>query len=792
METSTILTFLLFAVLHNPVVSNKTCRVTDDSVEKHQKMFQQLVSEKKSDMIYIYLKAPEIYEIRDDEFDENRMAEWIWVTAEYQHFLRYPLDFDLYTFGVLRRGIKTLHLQIDVDNVLVCKHSSHTDFLYDYLTKVVNGTESGMICHRYFDDQQWKSFFFNISHVSIGYDFECFPNKEGVNKREIITKSPIIYLTIIIVVLLISFYPAIVSITIQEEKEDQQLMVYTKADNPYTFQRFLFYILFRKTSRTFISLFRLTFLIALFGCVFYSIKIIITAFCNHCIPTDIRQYPRVFDLSTGELEDAVGVVIFNSIFFLVCLFALSCITLNYKKMKDHIILLDITNVCFYPLTTSRFLYLGSLKLLPVECFVKPSNHGKSVFSQTVVRYKMIGSIYFWSKLFLFPMRNFTEIRKLSYQLLYVFFSSLISIINITVFLFCTLSPLMNVMYHHSIYIITATHKLVLFPLKSFRRETIDFRYVNPVLRYMLLFLLVLSQVTACSIPITGSIAMYLLFVNNYVTYGWLYFLQTLIYSIFAALPHLYFTQIHTFSAIFVGITYILYFIASFHKKYRTILLYLLKLKNTSKMNVEEFEKVVSRFFPLRNAVFALLAKSLFTVLFLAIIFITFQDVHLLDKKSDIDFNILFPIIASLFAPGIIEKYCFESIEDKLHRKENAINELLTGANDIENVVSNEEADIQFCNCYGITDESERILNQVKFERKYAFPCIRCEKHEKSTCQVFCEELCACFTLKCVNNETTHANHCTCCYTLVENYQSADYELLSGDDRDIHDNQNEND
>jgi hypothetical protein len=224
-------------------------------------------------------------------------------------------------------------------------------------------------------------------------------------------------------------------------------------------------------------------------------------------------------------------------------------------------------------------------------------------------------------------------------------------------------------------------------------------------------------------------------------------------------------------------------------KYRTILSYLLKLRNASDINVEQYELVVSRFFPLRNAVFALLAKSLFTVLILAIILVTFQYVHLLDDESDIDFNTLFPIIASLFAPGIIEKYCFESIEDKLHRKENAIAKLLSKTTKLKEVVDIERADIEFYDCYGILKEWERTQDQVRFEKKYVFPCIRCERSpprhangmdiRKKPCQVFCEEICSCFTLKCVNN-MNHENHCMCCYTLTENYLSAEYERIPDD------------
>ncbi|XP_062597504.1 uncharacterized protein LOC134258917 [Saccostrea cucullata] len=398
-----------------------------------------MIQDNHNQLIFIYLEMFGIYEIADNDFNRNRMAEWIWVTQDYKHLLRYPMDIDLYTFGLLRRGTDNFHLQVEIENVEECKKSSLTNFPYEYLTKIVNNQGKGMLCHRYFENQGFKLFLFNISHVSIGYDFECFSDNLNETKYEIVTKSPIIYITIAIVVIFISFYPAFVSIAVHDEQQHRNVKFYTKADYPYTFRRLFLFLLFHNTSRTIISVFRFTFLMLLMGFSFFCVKLIVTASCENCFPTDKRNYPRVFDLTTGESEENLLRLIALSFTFLIVLHIVNYTAFDHFNTEDHVVLFDITNMCLPSENEQSGINVKILRFIPIHYFTSNDECSNSVFSQIVWRYKQLASLYFWSKICLFPMRNFTKIKHKGCKFIYVIINFfLIFPINLFVFVSCSL------------------------------------------------------------------------------------------------------------------------------------------------------------------------------------------------------------------------------------------------------------------------------------------------------------------------------------------------------------------
>lgn len=208
------------------------CNLSDVDIRVHQEMFTSAMEDGNVQFMYVNISSPSFRNLTMNETEWNPIVEWIWVTEEYKHILSYPIDIDVFTFGLLAQHFKVLKLNVNIENISDCINHTLWKKVQEYLFKVHNDS-SGYFCHRYFKNPILKGALFLLSHVTIGYEFHCFQMKDQTSPINV-EKSGIIYITIAIVFIIFSFYPMLLSQSTFEKKVDRQLQSFTKADYPYT------------------------------------------------------------------------------------------------------------------------------------------------------------------------------------------------------------------------------------------------------------------------------------------------------------------------------------------------------------------------------------------------------------------------------------------------------------------------------------------------------------------------------------------------------------------------------
>ncbi|XP_048742936.1 uncharacterized protein LOC125656374 [Ostrea edulis] len=218
------------------------CYVSDVDIQRYQREFEDLVSNGIG-VIYVNVSSPSFENISLTQKEWNKIIDWIWVTEEYKYFLSYPIDIDVFTLGLMKRNVRSLKMNITIETKENCTSDRLWIQVYEYLFEVHNRSD-GQFCHRYFEDQDWKKILSQISHASIGYGFHCFQNNDS-SSPVTIEKSPVIYITIATIFILFAYYPLILSPSSQRTQGERQLIVYNKADYPYTPRRLFLYIIFK-------------------------------------------------------------------------------------------------------------------------------------------------------------------------------------------------------------------------------------------------------------------------------------------------------------------------------------------------------------------------------------------------------------------------------------------------------------------------------------------------------------------------------------------------------------------
>ncbi|XP_061190282.1 uncharacterized protein LOC133198160 [Saccostrea echinata] len=299
-----VLKFLLLclAIESEQLSQITSCQIEEGYIETHKRMIQQLISNEQARLVYVNVTSESYKSISMEQTEWNRVYDWIWITENYRHYLSYPDDIDVYTFGVMRVGIHKLSLNISMNNILTCKKKNLWKRVYNYLQRLQNGTGGGYFCHRNFENQDWKSFLYTMSSASIGYDFECY-NRDITDETLLIRTSIITYITVVIIFFLFAYYPLIISLSFHGRKISEQLKFFTMADYPYTPRRCLLHIIFKSSKlkrkgnnldQSLSSGTRLSFLLALVTGLSFAMKMIFVK--NYSLlPPNAYVFPYLFN-----------------------------------------------------------------------------------------------------------------------------------------------------------------------------------------------------------------------------------------------------------------------------------------------------------------------------------------------------------------------------------------------------------------------------------------------------------------------------------------------------------------
>lgn len=175
------------------------------------------------------------------------VSDWTWVTEDRRYLLTLPPDIDVFTFGLLRGITGEMNINITVQNISDCVYDRIVFSVHEYLRNIQNGTE-GLFCHRYFENQTWKKWFYFIYHLALGFNFKCYENTDMSNPI-LLERSTVIYLLIAISLILFSHHPVLLCYFSRWQDSDKQLDFLTKADFPYTPRRVLLHFLFKNKKK---------------------------------------------------------------------------------------------------------------------------------------------------------------------------------------------------------------------------------------------------------------------------------------------------------------------------------------------------------------------------------------------------------------------------------------------------------------------------------------------------------------------------------------------------------------
>ncbi|XP_062578371.1 uncharacterized protein LOC134240285 [Saccostrea cucullata] len=695
---SILLTFFMSFIAR----SKASCEISNSSVSKHRTDFQGLVSAGNK-LIYVYINSSFLKENIVDEFHRNRILEWIWVTRNYKHFLGYPLDLDVLTLNVMRRDVDVLRLNIDLVNETNCVNVSDPGFIRSYLTNILVFNESistcksffdsdvkRWICHRFFENQEFKRTLFDLSHVSIGYDFQCYSSKPNVVTQDGTheLKSRVVYLIVALVLLAFLFTPTYLSVAIPDETKCL-FEHYRKSDYPYSPRRLFRYVLFYKNCCKFDCLVRFTLITFLCCVLFFVLK----RSMLFDLPTPLSEYPRVYDTTIEQMSRemyAFKTVLFT-IWFLIMMIGLFYLS---KDQGDTFLLLDVLG-CLdrgefaLPNTKTR---CGPLKTVSVHSVlaVLHAEECKSICRQTIHKFYLLVSVRFWTIIFLegfrfAPNRN---LRWICVSLAIIQFP-----INVCVTFLLISCPLLNY-----------TFQSLLCLLQKFTEINSNNFYIKT-----------LQKITGCLstvLSIGYMFALYYYFTDNVIIIGFTYFFQATIYLLLVAAPHLYATNFRIFLFWGSSILYLLLYIIESFDLYKVLLNKILKINGTSEIKIRIFEKIAGRFFPLRLELFVVIGKICVTFMILFIIYDTLKFVHYLDEKSSFDLHQVFSLLFTL-TPGLLEKYFIESNKDKVTRLGDEIRDYLMELNENPPVAENTVPCC--CDCC-------RVIGQIVMERREIYTC----------------------------------------------------------------------
>ncbi|XP_062612259.1 uncharacterized protein LOC134274036 [Saccostrea cucullata] len=721
-EVFWILLPLIIFVWKTENIGVNSCIISDDEFGKHKQNFKHLSSLRKGmQFIYVNISSPSFENLTLNMKTWNKITDWIWITHEYRHYLSYPVDIDVFTLGLMKQNSHTLNLNVSIHNISVCNNDTLSIQIYHHLFKIHNST-SGYFCYRYFDNQEWKEFLFFIAYVSVGYEFKCF-NGLDMSSPFTVKKSPIIYITIAIILIIISYYPMILSRSMHERKVRRELVVYTKADYPYTPRRFFLRIMFQTGDLKFENLSefqknfsnstsatRISILIYIVTVTAFIVKVILTNHCEVCFHPNVHLFQEIY-FTHGVSELSIALIVITTILSFFALSALNnSILVLSKESSDQLLLFDY----FF------------CKFIPIRHFLKHIDIQESISRKVVNRLFLLFSLKFWGQVYLIPLKaeqnsvNIICTACVKY-IGKVIFSPIIFLLNILCICIFSLFPILNQLFF--LYL-----KISTLALRSITTCTCTCKFKGIVDRRCFSFLCIICIFLSL---VTIGLSAYC----NAIFMGVSCIVQFFIYFILVAIPHLYSTQLYIFLIVTAIFTYMSKFFLQFFQLYRLLLQKIIQLKGTNDILIEDYDYIVRRCCPVKMEIFFLLAKVLMTSFLLVIMYLTLIDVHFLEGEKSFDLNIFLTYVFILLTPGVIEVLFFESNADKVEKMHYDLDELIRQLTSVHNL-----------DCNGIISEDD--LNEKKIRTtKLIFNYNEAEVPKsgcKLCCKILSEFYCGCF------------------------------------------------
>lgn len=563
---------------------------------------------------------------------------WIWTSDMYRYMLSYPEDINVYTLGIMHRRAKNLELKIDNKSCSDIVDSNVFDFLSIYLKRYGH---KGKLCRNVHHIPFWRRIMGRAFSIAIDNSFECYELGKQTVDYERINPAFVVFLSMVFLVVVVCFYPMILSLAFHKKKAGNEIDKYYCSSFPYGPTDLFIKLIFKANYKNSgVSALRIS--------LFITLLLVCVAIAKHELSPELTEHQgNYFSLST--LTSMVRII--SEV--IICIFLNMFIIYKTTKNIHRIFIVNITN-----LFNSGYI----IRCLPVSIFQTNVEHNKTVTSCIIDKFTLVLSLKFWLTIALMPFNRLKQ-KGIKNVICSIFFAVIQLPINMFLIFGTTICPMYSIMLYTYMFISEP------FLIKS-KKCSKGSLYRNNFLS-VIVFLIVNL--------VSFRMFYYLFYEGSFLLHGMSYLMQMIMYTCFVALPHFSASEFQVFLFIAMVTGYLLRYVYEFLLLYKNLLNTILQVTKTTYVAIQDYEKVVCHTFPLKREIFFLAVKLAFAICFFIIIFDTIQKIGYLDNlnlNTDTGITLLF-----VFGPPkLFELLFLQKSIDKIDRKHVEIEEFLSREN----------------------------------------------------------------------------------------------------------------
>lgn len=240
-----------FFILFGRIMSEDSCSFKINNRTEKKYEFQQLLNSGIK-MVYvdIFISNHE-WNTNNTKYDikqESGLLRWIWTKNEISFLLSYTEDIHALSFNLLKGAYFedfTINIEMSPPECVSVYKNDTKSLFYLIHDSFVQNESDWLLCHRYFENQEWKVTLFKLTAYWLGYGMECFQRscrKKMSMCESYIEKSVINYLIVSILIVFFLFSPIFIYFfpeKVHIKNIKSRLNNYNPSDTPYSFYRLL-------------------------------------------------------------------------------------------------------------------------------------------------------------------------------------------------------------------------------------------------------------------------------------------------------------------------------------------------------------------------------------------------------------------------------------------------------------------------------------------------------------------------------------------------------------------------
>lgn len=393
-----------------------------------------------------------------------------------------------------------------------------------------------------------------------------------------------------------------------------------------------------------------------------------------------------------------------------------CVLVNSDGSLDDFIIFDLTNICnngtlLKNVNVSLFLSNNDEYQNQIQNNQKQqqdnqdeSHHqqqSKRIVSHKIRKIFLCLSYSFWSKVFFinsFGSNHYADKKPKYLHIIVWLHSALFFPVNFILVLGSTFCPVV-----FTVYVLFTKYINVVIGNLFYKKIFCCKGNKNALIGFIL-------QSVSHTITITYLFLTYK-YAFNIFFYGISFVIQFFIFTLFLAVPH-FSIQSYIYIIFFTSVViYISRFVFQFIDLYKSLLEKILEMQDETSIQIEHFDEVVAKHFPLSNEIVYLFVKIILSCLFFAIIYDTMETVGYIRFGAQPDLTTVISLIFLFGPPRLVEALLMTDFTSRVHMKEKEIKEEFKKLTPINNTADNKTIENS---CSLVFTESENDLPCIAY------------------------------------------------------------------------------